>query len=438
MDYSLVRGSSTLQLSQSNGFYILDGVEGLDTPPVSLASIDPADLDGSFITNVRYQPRVIVIPLHIQAASAQASRALTRYLASYVNPQEGPVTLRIDNSADSTAQLIGADASDGVDTEWDALNAATDLSSSTTVKRTGARSLKVELASGSILGGAAYLAAVTPAVDRYPIVGGQAYKAAAWFRSDTGTPDVRLIVRLYDADGNQIEGSAGSSPTAGGNLPWVVASDTVDSTTWTEVAATFTPPITATTAAFELAGAVTATATFYVDDITLAGVATYREISGYLSAPLGAGLARAETLGWRRLVLQLTCPDPMFSAPAEAVTIPAWSTEVTVNNPGDALAYPLWDVVLASGYPVTLKNESIPGEPSLSVSDDVLTVRINTDPRNVSVTNYGTGADLWSSISASSTLFPLVPGANVLSGTNISGPLSQVYGSFTPRWLTAW
>lgn len=434
MELSLIRGTDTLALTQANGFYLLDGIEGLDTPPVALSNINPADLDGTFTTSARYAPREISIPLHLQESSPQRIRALTRYLSTFLGVKE-ECTLRVDHTAESTDQLIGADASGGLSTEWDEKNVATELQTSTAIKRTGAHSLRVLLASGSILGGTSYLGAVTPDADRYDVIPGQSYTAAAWFRSGTGNVTVRLLVRLFDASGNEISSYAGVLST--GN-PWAEASDTVD-TNWTEVEATFTPPFNAAKVGFELAGRPNVSTQFYVDDITLTGNNSYRQIKGRLSAPLGSALQRGETLGWRRLMLRMVCDDPMFTAPAEAVSFSPINTSATIVNPGDAEAYPLWSVTIGSGYPVTVTNTSLPGSPSFAVSDSLAgSFAINTNPRTLAMTKVGDGSSAWSQLSAASNLFPLRPGANTLTGVNTDGLISGASASFEPRWLTAW
>lgn len=419
VEYTLSRGADVLALTQANGFYVRPGVEGLDTPPVRLSETEPADTDGSLVTNVRFAPREIVLPLHVEAANANDLRGLTRRVSSLLNPQLGPVTLTVKHPTQA-AELLPADATDGRAAEWEAANVATTVSEVTTPKRSGGYALKVEL--GGVISGNGYIGAVLPTAKRLTVGAGQSYKVSAYARADSGTRVARLLVNWYDSGGNLIAAQE-------------LATKSV-TTTFALLSADITPPYGATKVAVELAGARGVGVTLYFDDITVTAQDVVREISGYLSAPLGGPLAKMEGLPWRRFALQLRCPDPFFLGPSE-LAIGQFATSVTVYNPGDANAWPVWNVITATGFPIDFTNTTLPGDPTIEVSDTYSSLTITTDPRSLSVIDNGTDDPAWDAISADSTFFPLAPGDNTITGTNIGG-LSYVLGTFRPRWLTGW
>ena len=417
VEYTLSRGADVLALTQANGFYVRPGVEGLDTPPVRLSETEPVDTDGSFITNVRYAAREIVLPLHVQAETANELRGLTRRLASLLNPQVGPVTLTIKHPT-AVAELLPADATEGRVAEWEAANVATTVTEVTTPKRSGTYALKLEL-TGTISGDG-YVGAQTPAAKRVTVGAGQSYKVTAYARSNSGTQSARLIANWY---------------TSGGSL--VVTQELAVknvTTTFTLLSADITPPYGATRLGLELAGGRGVGQTLFFDDIKITAQDVAREISGYLSSPFGSALQKMEGLPWRRLGLQLRCPDPFFLGPSE-LAVGQFTASTTVYNPGDAFAWPVWTAALASGYPIDFKNTTLAGSPTIEVSDAYSSLTITTDPRNLSVVSGSTPR--WDAISADSTFFPLAPGNNTITGTNIGG-LSYVTGTFRPRWLTGW
>ena len=259
---SLIRGATTLALTPANGITVTPGVQGFDTPPVVLSETAPGDFDGAIVTNVRYQPREVFIPLLLEGDDVGEVRSRTRALASLLNPQVGPVTLRVA----------------------------------------------------------------------------------------------------------------------------------------------------------------------YPDDS--------REITGYLSAPIGDAQTPGESLRWRRLGITLRCEDPLWSGPT-TTSLGLTTTPQTVTNPGDAIAWPTWTFLLASGFPLTIINTSVPGQPTIEVADTYSNVQLVSDPRNLSCVQGGTDDSAWDAIGADSTLFPFYPGANVITGTNL-GSLSLAGASYRPRWLTAW
>ena len=419
VQYTLSRGGDVLPLTQANGFYVRPGVEGLDTPPVRLSETDPADSDGSFVTNVRYAPRDIVLPLHLQVETANEARGLTRRLASLLNPQVGPVTLTVTHPQQA-AELLPAAATEGRAAEWEAANVATAVSEVTSPKRSGTHALKVEVT--GVISGNGYAAAQLPTAKRLTVSAGQSYRLTAYARAVSGTQTARLVVGWYNAGGTLIATQE--------------LADKMVGTTFLALTADITPPYGAVKLSVELAGGRSSSATLYWDDITVTAQDVTREISGYLSAPFGSALAKMEGLPWRRLGLQLRCPDPFFLGPSE-LAISQFASSVTIFNPGDAFAWPVWTAIGATGFPLSFTNTSLPGNPTVNVSDAYSSLVINTDPRALSVVVTGTSTPAWDAISADSTFFPLAPGNNALTGTNIGG-LAYLLGSFRPRWLTGW
>lgn len=422
VEYTLSRGTTSLELTPENGFYVRPGVEGLDTPPVRLSETEPADSDGSLVTNVRYAAREIVLPLHAQAAGPNEMRGLTRFLASLLNPQRGQVTLTVTHPVDSTSELMPADATDGKVAEWEASNIATTISEVSSPKRSGTVSLKVDVT--GVISGNGYGGAVLPTAKRLTVAAGQSYQMRAYALTSSGTASARLLANFYTSTGSLVASEEVSVKTA-------------NATTWTSLEGVVTPPFGATKLAVEVAGGKGLfSPDLYFDDITVTPREVTREISGYLSSPLGAALGKVEGLPWRRFALQLRCPDPFFLGPTEQA-ISTFVNAATIYNPGDADAWPVWTAILASGFPITFTNTSIDGSPSISVDDTYSSLSINTNPRTLSVIDNATDDPAWDAIGASSVFFPLVPGENAITGTNLGG-LSYIVGTFRPRWLTGW
>lgn len=103
----LTRGSSQLWLTQANGWYVLRGIEGLDTPPVSLLMDDPATWDGSIYRDVRYNARDVFLPMHLQAADTDAMRTQIKTLVSFTDPKRGAVTLSVQQYDGATRSIDG-------------------------------------------------------------------------------------------------------------------------------------------------------------------------------------------------------------------------------------------------------------------------------------------------------------------------------------------
>jgi hypothetical protein len=103
--FTLHRDGQSLPLSGALGWWVLRGIDGLDTPPVTLIRTEPALWDGALHTASRYQPRQVFLPLHLQATDTTAMRAATRLLATLTDPKRGPVTLEVAHP-DGTRRYI--------------------------------------------------------------------------------------------------------------------------------------------------------------------------------------------------------------------------------------------------------------------------------------------------------------------------------------------
>lgn len=102
---TLIRGTTSLPLTEHAGWTILPGVEGLDDPPRTLIAVEPALWDGEQPTGVRFAPREVFLPLHYSGASTEQLRATIRSLATLTNPKHGAVTLLVSH-ADGTRRWI--------------------------------------------------------------------------------------------------------------------------------------------------------------------------------------------------------------------------------------------------------------------------------------------------------------------------------------------
>ena len=420
---SLHRGSTVLELTDDNGITVMPGIEGLDTPPVVLAETDPAGLDGSFVTAVRYQAREVFVPLGLTAGSLPETRARTRAIASLLNPQQGAVSLRVTHAAQADGPQLPADVTDGKASAWEAQVSAV-LSDETTIKRNGAQSLKITKGTGLV----PYPQARTKAADRQVVIPGESYTVSAYARAVTSATSAGVRIDWFDAGGSLAAQSFFHS--------------VAQTTGWVAVGGTAVAPMNAAKAGVAVevgnktGGVSLLNDALLFDDITLVAVDNYREVTGYVSEPIGSALNAGEGLTWRRLGVTLRCPDPLWLA-SEQIVGGLTSDPTTVNNPGDAVSWPTWGFALASGYPLTITNTSAPGQPTLEVDDALAAVTLNTDPRNLSCVETGTTDSAWSSISQDSVLFGFYPGNNVLTGTNMGGS-SLASATFQPRWLTAW
>jgi len=102
---TLSRGADSIYLNAVNGWHVLPGVEGLDSPPVSLLTDDPATWDGSLFRDARYLAREVFVPLHLDAVDGDTMRTKIKSLAALTAPKRGAVTLTVEHP-DGTRRFI--------------------------------------------------------------------------------------------------------------------------------------------------------------------------------------------------------------------------------------------------------------------------------------------------------------------------------------------
>lgn len=438
---TLSRAGSSIALTTANGYSVLPGVEGFDTPPVALSETEPADFDGTVVTNVRYQPREIFIPLLVEGANASEVRQRTRALAGLLNPQGGMTTLTVTHPPSTSAELLSASAVDGVSTSFDAVVGS--VSTETTVVRTGSNSLKI---SSGIPASRARLKAAERTVAKDQAT----YKASAWVRAEaTSTSKTLVGLEFYDAGGTLLSTAWSDYQAA-------------NTTTWANVSVDAVVPASAAKVGLTVWSAVNA----YWDDLSLRELSSAREIDGYLSEPLGASLDATESAGWRRLGVTLRCPDPLWFGPLDGASLlspsgdassfsPLPTTAIPVRLSGDAAAWPTVQVATGSDTDYVTVVALLPTSSTdldtalgafgiMHVDQDVVT--IETDPRKLSVAlSDGTVAWSWLSTTVNSkppSLFAIPPGEFYIYAFESQPPglLEQATVSLTwrSRWLTAW
>jgi hypothetical protein len=405
---SLTRGSTTLALTDANGITVTPGVQGFDTPPVVLSESNPADFDGSIVTNVRYAPRDVFIPIGVTAETEFDQRTTTRSLASLLNPQLGPVTLTVTHPPKVAGNQLSANATGGVAIAFDAGSGDT-LTTVSSPTRTGSQALQIT--------GSNPLQATLKSAERVTVVPAATYTASAYVRASSTGSACTINILFYDSGGLLIGIATSASVTSVSNA-------------WREV----TVSIDAPAAAVKVGLRVSSGTTSIWDDFSIVEGSSFRDIAGYASAPLGETITAGEATTWRRLGITLRCEDPFFTSKNET-TSSITSNSSTAYNPGDADAWPVWRLVIEPGFALTIVNTSISGSPTFACSDAFAGVILNTDPRSLSALQENTTNSAWSAISGA--LFPFAPGANLITGTNFGG-LSFATATFKPRWLTAW
>ena len=440
VEYTLVRGTTSLALTPANGFYVRPGVEGLDTPPVRLSETEPADSDGSLVTNVRYAARDIVLPLHVEAGTAVDVRRITRGLASLLNPQLGPVTLRVSHAPSVTGNQLSATAADGVATAFNADTPDT-LTTVNSPVRSGTNALQIT--------GVAPLEATLKSAERPAVVAAATYTATVYVRAQSTTSTV-CHVRLiwYNAGGSVITSTWSAAVTS-------------SSSQWREVTVTAAAPNGAAKVGIGVYSA--GAGTHLWDDFSLSEGATTREITGYASSPLGASLAKMEGLPWRRLAVALRCEDPLWLGAQSSAAIRqpgSWVTVTPIVSSGDAASWPTITVTMKTSTSAgdgveialipageNLTNSNAIGQFKVLFDTSTSSTIINTDPRNLSVlrANGNSAWPLITTIGDTQTkpfgFFAIPPGEWGIHSREMRGGIpGGAVGTITlnSRWLTAW
>ena len=96
--------------SGPGGITLLDGVTGLDMPPVATTATVPVGWDGSLLQSTRLPDREVFLPLLLHADTRDDMRTLKRRLAQLLSPKTGDVTVTVNHS-DAVRQIDGRFAS---------------------------------------------------------------------------------------------------------------------------------------------------------------------------------------------------------------------------------------------------------------------------------------------------------------------------------------
>lgn len=428
----LSRGGTSIELSRANGFDVLPGLEGFATPPVSLSETDPADFDGSIVTNVRYEPREIFIPLLLQDDNQGVARQKRRELARLLNAKAGLTTLTVTHEASTSGELLSADAVDGVATSYAGI--VGDVTTENVVVRTGSNSLYFDDA------GVPSNEAGLDSSERVTVVPGAAYKASAWFRNSSGTASSRVALEFFDDSGSTITVPYWSAEVAG------------SSSAWTNVQVEASAPADSVTVGLRILGA------DYWDDMSIVELPMVREIEGRLSESDGGALSATESDRWHRIGLTLRCPDPMWLGPQDGSSVlnyvgggfyDTFTTEISVNLSGDAEVWPTIVIGATAGGVGTVVQFYEDGGSTVTAQfqiDDVATdtITIETDPRQLSVTKSD-GSSAWSWVSGyggdEPSFFAIPTGTHDVKTFKPSTPVvtgASTSLSWRSRWLTAW
>ena len=183
--------------------------------------------------------------------------------------------------------------------------------------------------------------------------------------------------------------------------------------------------------------------------------ADVRSISGRVSTPMATTSESAEGAWWHRVGMTLWCPDPFWVSPPVSLTFralppspflgPAFLPmrlsssqvlgDVTVDNPGDADAYPVWTVTGPVGALTVTSGAQAWSLPAGVAAGETVTVDTRRGQQRVADAD----GPAWGRLSASSRLWPLPPGRSQVSITATgTSTATAVDVTWEPRWLTAW
>ena len=94
---------------------LLDGVTGLDMPPVATTATIPVGWDGSLLQSTRLPDREVFLPLLLQADTVDDMRTLKRRIAQLLSPKTGDVTVTVTHPGDATIRQIDGRFASGFD-----------------------------------------------------------------------------------------------------------------------------------------------------------------------------------------------------------------------------------------------------------------------------------------------------------------------------------
>jgi hypothetical protein len=98
-------GQPPYRLDDSNGIQVQLGAQGLDGTTFTFSETQPAGWDGTLPDQISADPLEVFLPLFVRAGTLLSLRQLKQRLAAYLNPRNGPVTLRV-TLPDGTSRLI--------------------------------------------------------------------------------------------------------------------------------------------------------------------------------------------------------------------------------------------------------------------------------------------------------------------------------------------
>lgn len=103
----LSRGSVEQYLTFPNGWVLLPGMTGLDTPTPALVEVEPATWDGSLVLDARYAAREVFLPLHYMADTTADVRDAVKAIAVLTDPKRGDVRLHLQHTDGTQRHIDG-------------------------------------------------------------------------------------------------------------------------------------------------------------------------------------------------------------------------------------------------------------------------------------------------------------------------------------------
>jgi phage-related protein len=183
---------------------------------------------------------------------------------------------------------------------------------------------------------------------------------------------------------------------------------------------------------------------------------TRRYIEGYPSTPFGSPLTSREATRWRQFGITLRCMDPFWYAAEQTLTfqlggepaeflgdefLPMQVNEsqvlgdLTVTNPGDADAYPVWTLTGPCDDAEVSIGDTLWAVPEGLTDSEVLIVDARRGQQTVTVN----GSPAWDYLGPGAQLGALAPGDNSLDVTVTGATAATVLTvEWRERWLTAW
>jgi hypothetical protein len=103
---TLSGNGDSIALTVDGAYALLDGVEGLDMPPVAVSSTAPGLLDGSLLDHVRYRSRELFLPVGMFGSTSVDARALKHRLSLLLDPKAGDVRIDVAQSDGTNRHIL--------------------------------------------------------------------------------------------------------------------------------------------------------------------------------------------------------------------------------------------------------------------------------------------------------------------------------------------